>query len=104
MSVWFRTSQNTAASFVFSGDGGLFTSGRWNYTGTKVVYCSESIALATLEWLSHHGLSVSAFSYYKFSIQIPDNLIIKFSPSQLPNDWDLTPSTDICRDFAIQKL
>lgn len=100
MSVWFRGSQNQQIEQVFSGEGGLFVAGRWNHKGTKAIYCSQSISLCTLEWLSHNGLSVSGFSYYKYSIDIPDELILKYSISDLPVTWDLTPSPKANRDFA----
>jgi RES domain-containing protein len=100
MSVWYRAAQSQQANIVFSGDGGLYVAGRWNHLGTKSVYCSQSISLCTLEWLSHHGLSVSGFSYYKFSIEIPDEQIIKYSISDLPQAWSNTPSLDVGRDFS----
>lgn len=104
MSVWYRAHTNSNPQFVFSGDGGLYTSGRWNHLGKRVVYCSDSIALATMEWLAHNGLSVSGFSYYRYSIEVPDHLITAFSISDLPTDWDATPSTNDTRDFANDNL
>jgi RES domain-containing protein len=89
---------------VFSGDGGLFTAARWNHLGRKVIYCSESISLSTLEWLSHNGLSVSGFDYYRYSIEIPDKLINTFTPEKLPKEWSMTPATDVTRDFAEEHL
>src|SRR5690349_5802091 len=100
MSTWYRASANKTPQAVFSGDGGLYVAGRWNYSGKKVIYCSESIALCTLEWLAHHGLSVSGFTYYRYSIEIPDKWITKFSPSDLPSEWNSTPANDFTRDFA----
>lgn len=104
MSIWYRSSQVNAIKTIFSGDGGLFTAARWNYLGRKVIYCSESISLCTLEWLSHYGLSVSGFNYYRFSIEVPENLIKKFTPEHLPKEWNTTPATDITRDFAEKHL
>jgi RES domain-containing protein len=100
MSIWFRGSQNQQIENVFSGEGGLYVAGRWNHKGIKAIYCSQSIALCTLEWLSHNGLSVSGFSYYKFSIEIPDQLIIKYGISELPKAWNDSPSPNLNRDFA----
>lgn len=100
MSIWFRGAQNQQADKVFSGDGGLYVAGRWNHKGTKAIYCSQSISLCTLEWLSHNGLSVSGFSYYKFSIEIPDELIILYKSSDLPPKWCDTPSPNSNRDFV----
>lgn len=100
MSIWYRGSQNQEANIVFSGDGGLYVAGRWNHKGTKAIYCSQSISLCTLEWLSHNGLSVSGFSYYKFSIEIPDDLIIQYKTSDLPPEWCDTPSPHSNRNFV----
>ena len=100
MSIWFRCSQSSQINTVFSGDGGLYVAGRWNHKGTKAIYCSQSISLCTLEWLAHNGLSVSGFSYYKFSIEIPDELILKYNISDLPQEWNNTPSPNCNRDFA----
>lgn len=104
MAVWYRASQSNDLQRVFSGEGGLFTAARWNYLGRRAVYCSESISLCTLEWLSHNGLSVSGFNYYRFSIEIADKLIKKYLPNDLPKEWNKTPATDISRDFAEQHL
>jgi len=100
MSIWFRGAQNQPVGSVFSGDGGLFVAGRWNHKGTRAIYCSQSLSLCTLEWLSHNGLSVSGFSYYKFSIEIPNTLIVRYDISDLPQEWRDTPSPNSNRDFA----
>jgi RES domain-containing protein len=104
MSIWFRVTQNQQTEMVFSGDGGLYVAGRWNHKGTKAVYCSQSISLCTLEWLSHNGLSVSGFSYLKFSIEIPNELIIKYRVSDLPTEWKNTPSPNATREFAAKNF
>lgn len=104
MSIWFRGAQNQQPDKVFSGEGGLYVAGRWNHKGTKAIYCSQTISLCTLEWLSHNGLSVSGFSYYKFSIEIPDELIIQYNISDLPCEWCDTPSTNSNRDFVMKNF
>jgi RES domain-containing protein len=104
MSIWYRASQNNDIETVFSGVGGLFTAARWNYLGRRAVYCSESISLCTLEWLSHNGLSVSGFNYYRYSIEVPEKLIKKISHKHLPKEWNTTPATDITRDFSEKYL
>ena len=87
MTIWYRAHRSANKKDVFSGAGGDFTPGRWNKLGTKVVYCSESIALCTLEWLTQQGLSLSGFNYYRYSIDIPDSSIIQYEPAQLPKNW-----------------
>ena len=100
MSTWFRVHINPDPMEAFSGDGGLYVAGRWNYKGRKAVYCANSIALATLEWLSHNGLSVSGFSYFKYSIEIPDSLILEVKKDKLPRQWNATPSIEASRSFS----
>ena len=104
MTIWYRAHQSGNVSQVFSGEGGLLVAGRWHYAGTRVIYCSASIALCTLEWLSYHGLTVSGFDYYRYAINIPDKLIKKVSQSMLSKNWMTTPSTDDVRDVAEKQL
>tara|TARA_Y100000588_G_C14235162_1_gene916945 strand:- start:1202 stop:1666 length:465 start_codon:yes stop_codon:yes gene_type:complete len=104
MADWYRAHNIAKQAYVFSGDGGLYVPGRWNYKGRKVIYCSESIALCTLERLSHNGLSVSGYSYYKFEIDIPDKLIKEFSVKDLPKGWGSEPAKNVTRDFAEKHL
>ncbi len=104
MAIWYRASQVNNVQKVFSGDGGLFTRARWNHLGRRTIYCSESISLCTLEWLSHNGLSVSGFNYYRYSIEVPDELVNRFTPKNLPKEWNTTPATDVTRDFVEQHL
>ena len=104
MTIWYRASQLNNIQKVFSGDGGLFAAARWNHLGRRAIYCSESISLCTLEWLSHNGLSVSSFNYYRFSIEIPEELIHKFTIKNLQKEWNMTPTTEVTRDFAEKHL
>ncbi|HAT2139551.1 TPA: RES domain-containing protein [Legionella pneumophila] len=104
MATWYRAHNTAMIKYVFSGDGGLYVPGRWNHKGRKVIYCSDSIALCTLEWLAHNGLSVSGYSYYKFEIDIPDKLIKEFSVNDLPKGWNREPAINVTRDFAEKHL
>lgn len=104
MSIWYRAHSENNTDAVFSCDGGLYAAGRWNYKGRKVIYCSQSISLCTLEWLSHNGLSVSEFSYSKYSIEIPEKLIKRYELKELPKNWNQSPATDASRDFAENNL
>ncbi|KTD03126.1 RES family NAD+ phosphorylase [Legionella feeleii] len=100
MTLWYRATQSESVGQVFSGEGGIYVSGRWSYKGRKVIYCSQSISLCTLEWLAHHGLTVSGYSYYRFSIEIPEKLTFYADISDLPKEWNLCPASDETREFA----
>ncbi|MGQ3889954.1 RES family NAD+ phosphorylase [Legionella sp. CNM-1927-20] len=104
MVKWYRAGQSQISELVFSGEGGLYVQGRWNHKGRKVIYCSQSISLCTLEWLSHNGLSVSGFTYSKYSIDIPEKLIRKYEVQDLPIKWNTSPAGDVTRDFSEKKL
>lgn len=104
MTVWYRAHRSQKITDVFSGEGGLYFSARWNHEGNKVIYCSNSIALCTLEWLCHHKMSVSEFENFRYSIDVPDKLTLKLSHSDLPKNWHATPDTDVTRDFADEYL
>lgn len=104
MSIWYRASWSAEQNATFSGDGGLFVAGRWNHLGRRAIYCSETIALCTLEWLAHQGLPVSGFTYYRYAIDVPDHLIQHFLQDALPKNWDMTPATNISRNFAEENL
>jgi len=104
MAIWYRASQSEHKQVVYSGDGGMFTAGRWNYLGAKAVYCSESLALCTLEWLANHGLSVSGFCYYRYSIFIPDELVLTLAIVDMPENWSATPATNMTREIVRKAL
>lgn len=52
MHVW-RICKQRHQKTAFSGEGGLYVSGRWTPQGYRVVYTAESLALATLEVFVH---------------------------------------------------
>lgn len=104
MSIWYRAHNISSINDVFSGEGGLFVAGRWHHKGRKVIYCSNSISLCTLEWLAHNGLSVSGYSYFKFEINIPDSLIKSFTIKEMPKGWETSPSSNKTRDFSEEHL
>lgn len=104
MTLWYRASYSLKAAEVFSGEVCLYIAGRWHHIGNQAIYCSDSIALCTLEWLCHNELNVSGFEYSRYSIDIPDKLTLKLSHSDLPKNWQATPDTDVTRDFADEYL
>jgi len=74
---------------AFSGLGGLHAGGRWHSLGARVVYASQSLALASLEKLVHaHSLNALSRLNY-FEIEIPDAAIEE--ARLLPKDWNAEP-------------
>lgn len=60
---------------TFSGEGGLYVAGRWNYKGQLAVYVSDSLALATLEIYVRRSRLVKEKAHKAYRIEIPENLI-----------------------------
>ncbi len=73
------------------GLGGLYTQGRWNKKGFRVIYASESISLAAWEKFVHTtDYKDLPKDLVVFSINIPDDIEIKDVPdSVLIPGWDI---------------
>ncbi len=76
-----------------SGAGARIYGGRWNQKGTGIIYTSESISLATVEYLVHVPLSIAPIHLSLATLQIPDEI----SPEEivvadLPGNWREYPA------------
>jgi RES domain-containing protein len=89
-SAW-RITKTRYASSAFDGEGARLHGGRWNSRGTRVVYGSESVALATLEMLV--GLQDAALlsTYSVIQVEFPDRLVETLNPTALPSSWKQHP-------------
>jgi len=82
--------------------GGLHAAGRWHTLGRRVVYASQSLALASLEKLVHaHSPRVLAGLQY-FEIDVPDALVLQ--AENLPADWKADPVSPASRRFGDEWL
>lgn len=61
---------------AMTGNGGLFMSGRWHSRGRRIVYCSSSLALATLELFVNLQDKSDLKSYAKTRIAIPEDIVL----------------------------
>jgi RES domain-containing protein len=76
---------------AFSGEGASKFGGRWNSTGTPLVYTSESLSLATLEILTG-GISLSLLgNYVKIPVDFETFLVEFFAAANLPKEWRSYP-------------
>lgn len=60
---------------------------RWNIRGEKVIYCSQNIALATLEMLVHRAFIHPKSKYQLLSIRVPEESIEEIKLDNLPSTW-----------------
>jgi RES domain-containing protein len=81
--IWRITARRHIET-VFSGVGGLYTSGRWHPQGYKISYTSESLALASLEVFVHSETTDIPLACV--SAIIPDTTPI-LEITDLPANW-----------------
>lgn len=97
----FRVCHPKHQDTVLSGMGAEKVGGRWNEVGTRAVYCSESVALALLEYYVHSdNVALLPKAITVACIEIPDYFRIDELPS-LPPEWNKYPySGETARIFT----
>lgn len=74
---------------LFSGVGGLHVSGRWTPRGHPVVYTSEHVSLAILEYLANYRRPEWLPDMVIAAAEIPDELAIaSVDPTNLSKNWN----------------
>jgi RES domain-containing protein len=94
--VVFRIEREKYLATTLLGIGASMSEGyRWNSLNTRVIYTSESRALATLEISVHLDLSEDLPNdRYYVAIEIPDDITIQeVKLEDLPEDWNSNPPT-----------
>ena len=71
-----RISTQTYASTAFTGEGSALVDGRWNSKGTRLVYTSDSLALALLEMTVHITDKSIHAKYVYFGVTVPIDITI----------------------------
>ena len=85
----YRILKTSLAQHAFDGEGARLYGGRWNSKGRAVVYCAESLSLATLEILVHLEDRVSLENLFSFiAVDIPDECVEVLPLSDLPLTWN----------------
>jgi len=90
MRVW-RIYKPKYRATAFSGQGAAIYPGRWNSSGTKVVYTSQNISLVALELLVHLDASQVLLKYEMNYAEFDDSLLKELDVSSLPSDWQAEP-------------
>ena len=71
-----------------SGGGAALYGGRWNSSGTRMLYTSQSISLCILESLVHLGRDQIPDSQYLLYIEIPDvHSISEINYKRIKDKW-----------------
>src|SRR5262245_31675414 len=96
----FRLSPKVHQSSAFSGEGARLAGGRWNHKGKRMVYCSESRALAALEYFVNLDLALAPPQLVFIEAQVPDDLFAEVNVKDLPTDWRTYPAPDSVKDVG----
>jgi RES domain-containing protein len=101
MRVW-RICKKLYAASAFTGEGGLFAPARWHHKGGRIVYTSQSLALATLETWVHVAPQEPLSDHVALPAEIPDGLLIHdIRESSLPTTWrTVSPPSLLLRDLG----
>jgi len=100
MFVW-RLTRRTHADDPLSGEGARRYGGRWNHIGVPIVYASESLSLAVLEYLVNLPLSDLPADLVSIQIEIPGTLPrTEISIDDLPDNWRTFPATDELKEIG----
>lgn len=96
MQTAWRIVRKKYSDSALSGLGAEKYGGRWNSKGRKVVYTSDSLALAALEVLVHLPYPAPPdfhkhCSFCALRVEIPDEQIRTVDITQLPEDWMSEP-------------
>ncbi len=89
--AWRITKAKYAAA-AFSGGAAKAYGGRWNTTGTSVVYTAGSNSLAILEMLVHLQADDLLRRYVIFEVSFDEMLVKTVAPATLPKRWRRSPS------------
>jgi RES domain-containing protein len=91
MRVW-RISLARYADDAFSGRGGLRYGARWHAAGTQIVYTSESLALAALEFFVNWNRRDAPEPLVAIAAEIPGTVRIRHvDVADLPTNWRSHP-------------
>lgn len=82
-----------------NGKGAALFPGRWNKKGTPVLYTSESIELAILEYLVNLPSMIFP-TLDLLKLEIPDNSVSQLQYNLLPPNWNQYPAPDVLADYT----
>jgi RES domain-containing protein len=89
--VW-RIVKAVYASQAFDGEGARLNGGRWNSPGVRMIYTSDSLALAALELLTRLNDATHLPDFVVIPADLPDALVTEIDLAKLPAHWQSHPA------------
>ncbi len=87
----WRIAKRDHAAAAFTGEGGLYSAGRWHPKGARVAYTASSLSLASLEVLVHLQRAHRAIRWVAFHLELPEETVSALAHDRLPRDWRREP-------------
>jgi RES domain-containing protein len=89
----YRLLRRPYAKKAFDGEGAYRFGGRWSSPGTRIVYTSEHLSLAMLEYFVHLDPDDPPKDLMLVTAEIPDNVSrVTMAREHLPKDWRRSPA------------
>ncbi len=98
--VVYRLAKKKYAHDPLGGAGGVLASGRWHHKGMRIVYCAQSLSLASLEFFIHFEVLHKAIALAAIEIELPETLVEDLPAASLPPGWDETPPAAATADIG----
>lgn len=92
MPTAWRIVKTRYVAAAFDGEGARIAGGRWTSAGRRAVYTSGTVALATLEVLTHLDSVVPLPEYSLIEVEIPPAVITAVEIDSLPREWRSYPA------------
>jgi len=104
MVVW-RISKARYTGEAFSGEGAATWGGRWNRPGYGVVYTSETLSLAALEYFVNMEPDTVPDDLVAVTAEIPESLkILSLRLEDVPGDWRAYPAPPSNKTIGVEWL
>jgi len=98
--VW-RLTRKAHTAQPLSGEGARLYGGRWNHIGVPIVYSSQSLSLAVLEYLVNVSIADLPGDLFSIRIKIPDGFACsEIAFDELPDTWRTFPAPEELKDIG----
>ena len=88
----WRITHSRFANQAFDGEGAFLYGGRWNNPGVRIIYVSNSLALATLELLVNGVRPSEVDQFVCIPVDFPQKLVQILDVKTLPANWAESPA------------
>ena len=93
MRTAYRLLRKPFSATPFDGEGSFRFGGRWSRSGTRIIYTTEHLSLAMIEYLAHLDANRPPTDLTLATADIPDDIAtLRLTSSDLPSTWRNYPA------------